>query len=71
MRRVTANPRYALLPRFGAGDVVTHTLSQCNDVSRRQLLLGRSAETRHRPESNSTLRVTAALAAALSEGRAS
>jgi hypothetical protein len=33
-------------------------------------ILGRSDETRHRPESNSKLRVTAATAAALSEGRA-
>jgi hypothetical protein len=34
-------------------------------------ILGRSDETRHRPESNSKLRVNAATAAALSEGRAS
>jgi hypothetical protein len=51
------------------GDVVTHAPAQCNDVSRRQL--SRSDETRHGPESNSKLRVTAATAAARSEGRAS
>ena len=77
---VSVSATAAFAPQVTGNSVQKNTSTTMGLLaSYRYMLTPRSAlevavdrsETRHRPESNSTLRVTAALAAALSEGRAS